>query len=133
MNGAATKFTVGTIAIGVLVALTGALASGGDAARGVVWGAAAGAVVQIVIFWGLFVWAFPGQSGLAHGLGIFVRFVAVGGMAFVGAEAVGLPAAPTLFSMVACLFGSTLLEALILRRQMLSGSGSGAMTIRTQH
>lgn len=109
------RYTAGSVAAGALVALVGgALLSG--VSREAVWmGAGIGTVLQVAAFWFLFVWALPGQRLLAHGLGMLGRFLMVGLLAFVGVPLLRAPAAPLLFSCVAVLFATTLLEPVILK------------------
>ncbi len=122
-------YSAGTLVIAALVvAIGGSMARG--ALAGLVFGAIVAAAVQIAMYWALFVVALPGREGLAHGLGVVVRMVAVVLMAFVGAPALGLAPAPTLLAMVACLFGSTLLEAVILRRRVVARANPGTVTMR---
>ena len=105
--------------VAVIVAAVAGLAGGvwlDESARSGVWvGAAVALVVQVGAFWLLFVWALPERSVLAHGLGMVIRMVAVGVAALVWLPRAGLPAAPTLFSLVAVLFLTTLSEPLVLR------------------
>ncbi|MEX2582080.1 MAG: hypothetical protein WD766_02330 [Gemmatimonadota bacterium] len=131
MSAAGVRYTAGTVLVAIAVVIGGVFLAGGDAMRGVLWGTAVAVMLQVAIFWTLFVWALPTQRGLAYGIGVLVRFMAVALMAFGGVSAMGLPLAPTLFSMVGCLFGSTLLEALFIQRQDSVETGAGAATIRT--
>ena len=48
------------------------------------------------------------------GLGVLLRFATVAMWAFLGVKALGLPAGPTLFSLVIFFFVSTLIEPLFL-------------------
>ena len=89
----------------------------GDGEVGVWMGAGVGAAVQVVGFWVLFVWIYPARQALAHGLGMLVRFAALGIVALVWLPRAGLPAAPTLFSLATVLFLTTLAEPVILQRQ----------------
>ena len=120
------SYTVATVLIGVAITALGLAVADGDAAAGVAFGAAAGVVVQVGIFWALFIQALPDRPGIAHAIGVGVRMAAVAGMAFLGVAAAGVPPAPTLFSMVGCLFASTLLEAQYIRR-----SNRGPVSSRT--
>lgn len=128
MSRMGVTYTVAAAAVAAGVAGIGTLMGGGE---GAVWGAVAGFLVQVGVFWSFFVWSFKEQRGLAHGLGAMVRFFAVGMMALVGLTLTDLPPAPTLFSMVACLFGATLLEPLFLSRYDSAGK-AGLARIRTQ-
>ena len=133
MNGELSRavvYTLGTLTIGVVVVLFGLAGLGMGGLSSLVVGASAAVAVQLVIYWILVLWAFRGRHGLAYSLGVLIRFAAVAAMAFVGVEVMGLTPAPTLLSMVACLFGSTLLEALILHRREMTRAGPGVATMR---
>lgn len=132
MTRTGVEYTVGSALLALLVVGGGLLMGGTDVARGVIWGASVAWVVQVAVFWGLFVWALPSQRGLAHGLGAMIRFAAVAAMAFLGLAAWDLAPLPTLFSMVACLFGATLLEPLFLSRHDRAGAPATPATMRTQ-
>jgi hypothetical protein len=131
MNRAAMQYTLGTIAVGMVVSVAGWLAVGQNAMAAVVWGAAVAVSLQVVLFWVLFVRAEPERKGLAYAASVVARFIAVGIMAFMVVPALRIAPAPALISMVACLFGSTLLEALFIQRRDVSKVGSDAATIRT--
>jgi hypothetical protein len=128
--GGALWYTMGTVAIGILVVLVGTLAMGTESLRDIAGGTAVAVALQVAIFWTLFVWALPDRQGIAYSIGVVVRLVTVALMAFIGVSVLGLSAAPTLLSMVACLFGSTLLEALFLQRRDVARAGPGAVTMR---
>lgn len=86
------------------------------AGRAGAWsGAAVAFAVQVLGFWLLFVWMLPKRHGLAHGLGAMLRLTVVALAAIWIVPAVGLPAAPTLLTLVAVLFLTTLSEPIILR------------------
>lgn len=78
-------------------------------------GAAVAFAVQVLGFWLLFVWTLPRRQGLAHGLGALLRMAVVAVAALWAVPAFGLPAAPTLLTLVAVLFLTTLSEPIILR------------------
>lgn len=78
-------------------------------------GALVAFAVQVIGFWLLFVWMLPRRHGLAHGLAALLRLGVVGLAALWVVPAVGLPAAPTLLTLVAVLFLTTLSEPLVLR------------------
>lgn len=117
---AAALYSLGMVVAGLMVW------TAGIAMTGEFVGVSAGVLValglQLAIFWGLFVFALPQQAILAHGLGILMRLFAVGVFALMGVSAAGLPPAPTLFSMVACLFVTTLLEPVYLRSRGMGGT-----------
>jgi hypothetical protein len=86
------------------------------AGRAGAWSGAAGAfAVQVLGFWLLFVWMLPERQGLAHGLGALIRLAVVALAALWVVPAAGLPAAPTLLTLVMVLFLTTLSEPIILR------------------
>jgi hypothetical protein len=106
----------GLIAVGVsaLVGLIGGwIAAPGDA-RAVWLGAGIAFLVQLVLFVAFFVFAFARQPLLAHGRGMLGRLLAVGVVALFGVPAAGVAAAPLLFSLVAVLFLTTLVEPLLI-------------------
>lgn len=78
-------------------------------------GAAVAFAVQVLGFWLLFVWMLPQRHGLAHGLGTMLRFAFVALSALWLVPALGVPAAPTLLTLVAVMFLTTLSEPIILR------------------
>ena len=123
-------YSLGTLMIAAVVLAIGGSMTGGGAMAELVCGSIVAAGLQIVIYWAFFVVALPGREAVAHGLGVMVRMMAVAAMAFVGAPALGLSLAPTLLSMVGCLFGSTLLEAVILQRRVVVKANPGAVTMR---
>lgn len=119
MIKSAALYSLGMTVAGLMVWLAGVAMTGEMA--GVTTGVLVALAVQLIIFWGLFVLALPQQATLAHGIGILIRFLAVGVFALMGVPAAGLPPAPTLFSMVACLFVTTLLEPVYLRSRGVGG------------
>jgi hypothetical protein len=123
-TGRAWRYTAGASVIGATVALLGWRIAGDRSLIEVMGGSGVAVVVQVAIFWTLFVWAFPDRQGLAYGLGVAVRLGAVATMAFLGVARLGLEAAPTLLSMVTCLFASTVLEAFFLQRRPVAGVGA---------
>ena len=87
----------------------------GAGRTGALSGAIVAFAVQVLGFWLLFVWMLPGREGLAHGLGALGRMGLVMVAALWVVPAAGLPAAPTLFSLVTVLFLTTLSEPIVLR------------------
>lgn len=106
------RYTVATAAVALLVALAGAALTTGGERVGVWIGVAVGFAVQVGGFWLLFVGLFPSRPGVAHGVGVLGRFLVVAMVALMWVPLLGVAAAPTLFALVAVLFGSTLLEPL---------------------
>jgi hypothetical protein len=97
-----------------LVGLIGGGVAPPESARAVWLGAGIALVIQVVLFVVLFVVAFARQPMLAHGLGMLGRLVAVGVVALFWVPMAGVPAAPLLFSLVAVLFLTTLVEPLLI-------------------
>lgn len=124
------RYSLATVVVGAVVVVAGIWIAGAGSGVDVVLGAAVAVAVQVGIYWTLFVWALPHQQGTAYALGVLVRLVSVAAMAFVGLGSLGLAPAPTLLSMVACLFGSTVLEALFLQRRRSRVLPTGAVTMR---
>jgi hypothetical protein len=88
--------------------------AGADAHHAVAVSAVVALVVQVVAFgvsWRLRRWNVMG----AWGLGVAIRFVALGVYALVGVRAWGLAPVPALLAMVIFLFLSTLAEPWLLR------------------
>lgn len=126
---AALRYTAACVAVAALVGGAGAALGGGAG----VWagvGIALGA--QLLAFWTLWVWALPEHPMLAHGLGVLVRFAAVGAVAVVLLSLPGLAAAPVLFSMVGVLFLTTLLELLVLPTANSGAPRGGAVSSTTE-
>lgn len=131
MNGRGFGYTAAVAVVGLTVGLAGAVMAASDEARfAVMVGSAVGVLVQVVIFWGLFVLLLPNKALLAHGLGILVRFAAVFAVAIMGASVSTMPLAPILFSLVTCLFISTLLEAAFVRGVDAGGISTDIQAVR---
>jgi hypothetical protein len=109
-------YTGATMLAGAAVAAVGAALLDGAADRAVAVGAVAGVLIQVTIFWALFVFALRSHRALAHGAGALIRLVSLGLFAFLVVPAAGVAPAPALFSLVACLFLSTLLEVPFIRQ-----------------
>lgn len=121
-------YTLGAVAVALLLALVAGTMVGEAGRTGVVAGAAVGLVVQVAGFWLLSVWALPDRPVLAHGLGMLSRFLTVAIVALLWLPASGLPAAPTLLSLVGVFFLTMLLEPMALkagdsRRAAAAGAG----------
>ncbi|HEX2095537.1 MAG TPA: hypothetical protein VHG28_24285 [Longimicrobiaceae bacterium] len=106
-------FLVWVVAVTLLVVWMGARLAGPAARTGVAMGAGIGSVFQVLSFW-MMLALFPGRQLLAFGLGMVGRFGLVAVVALLVLPVAGLPAAPTLFALVAVLFATTLLEPLFL-------------------
>ena len=132
MSRIGAEYTLASAMAALLVLGAGVALAGPEGSSGVIAGTVSALLVQVAVFWALFVVLLPRQRGLAHGLGAMIRFAAVAVMAFWGLAGWGLAPVPTLFSMVACLFVTTLLEPLFLRRQDAVVMSHGAPAMRAQ-
>ncbi|HEX8361355.1 MAG TPA: hypothetical protein VF613_14675 [Longimicrobium sp.] len=103
---------LGVLVIGGLVYGAGAALAPG-ARQGVAVGVALGCVFQLLFLLIARV-AFPGKQLAAYGVGMLGRLILVVASALVLVPASGLPAAPTLFSLVTVLFATTVLEPVAL-------------------
>ncbi|HEX5727095.1 MAG TPA: hypothetical protein VFX98_16580 [Longimicrobiaceae bacterium] len=104
------RFAALVLAAGALVFLGGWVLARG-AAGAVAVGVAVGCAFQLLLF-GVASVAFPGQRLAAYGVGLLGRLVLlVAALLFV--PTTGLPVGPTLFSLVAVLFATTLLEPVL--------------------
>ena len=108
-------YTLGSVAVAALLALVAGTMVGEAGRPGVLAGTAVGLVVQVAGFWLLSVWALPDRPVLAHGLGMLARLLVVALVALVWLPASGLPAAPTLLSLVGVFFLTMLLEPMALK------------------
>lgn len=98
-----------------------------------IWtGALIGLAVQLAGFWVFFVWMLPGQVLLAYGLGMLVRMIALGVVAMAWLPGSGLPAGPTLFSLVGVLFLTTLIEPVILKFTVARTGSAGVAASLTR-
>lgn len=112
----ALKFALVAAGFSLLVGAVGGWIAGPEH-RQVVWlGVGLAYAIQVVFFVGFFVVAFASQPLLAHGLGMLGRLMIVGSVALFWVPWAGVPAAPFLFSLVAALFVTTLVEPLFLVR-----------------
>lgn len=127
------EYTLAVLLVAALVGGTGAALFDGSGATGVGFGAGAAFLVQAGIFWGLLMRADVRRVGIAHGVGVLLRFVSVGVLAFMVIPALKLAPAATLLSLVTVFFVTTLLEPVFLKRRHRAGSGAGATTIQTEH
>lgn len=108
----ALEYTLAAGAAALAVGGVGAWVGGG---AGVWVGAGVAFALQVLLFWGLFVWLLPGRVGLAYGLGVMARFLAVGLLALLWLPRLAVAAGPTLFALVAVFFVSTVCEPLFLK------------------
>lgn len=108
-------FSVVAAVIALVVGGLGALVVAPASRPGVLVGAACGLAVQLLSFWAIAVWLFPGKGLLAYGLGLLGRMAAFGIVALLVIPAAGLGLAPTLFSLAGVFWATTLVEPLCLR------------------
>ena len=108
-------YTVAAVLIAVAVGLAGSGLVGDAGRAGIRAGVAIGLAVQVAGFWLFSVWAFPDRPVLAHGVGMLMRLLAVGLVALVWVPRSAAPAGPTLFSLVAVLFLTMLVEPMALK------------------
>ena len=81
--------------------------------RGVYVGATVAFAGQVALFW-LLTSLFPRKPLVVYGVGMVGRFAVLALTAFVLVPVAGLPSAPTLFSLVATLFATTVVEPILL-------------------
>lgn len=117
----ATRYALSVVAVGLAVGGMGSLAR--PEWRAGVWlGAAVGVAAQVLLFWTMFLWLFPGRRLLAHGLGMIARLMVFAMVALLLLSAPAGAAAATLFALVAVFFVSTVLEPVFLRTEPLKRS-----------
>ena len=133
MMRAGFEYTLTVLLVAALVGGAGALLLDSNGAAGAGFGAGAAFLVQAGIFWFLLVRADVRRIGVAHGVGVLLRFVSVGMLAFLVIPAMQLPPAATLLSLVTVFFVTTLLEPVFLKRRHSAGTVAGATTIQTEH
>lgn len=97
------------ILVAVVVWAVGSAVAGPQGRRGVAAGAAMGGLWQLLVLAVLSV-ALPANRLLAHGVGMLARLALVVAAGLVIVPAAGLPAAPTLLTLVTVLFATTLIE-----------------------
>ena len=110
---AARLVPAGVLVIGLLVYAAGVALAGAGASKGVAVGVAVACAFQLLLLLIARV-AFPGKQLAAYGVGMLGRMLLVVVSALVLVPASGLPAGPTLFSLVTVLFATTLLEPVAL-------------------
>ena len=117
-------YTVAAALAGALVLAVGGAMAGEAGWAAVRTGVVIGVAVQVAGFWLLSVWALRDKPILAHGLGTLARMVAVGCVALIWLPRSGLPAAPTLLSLVGVFFLTMLFEPMALKIGAPQGAGS---------
>lgn len=102
------------------VAVPAVMIAGAGAWPSVAVGVVLAWAMQVALFWALAVWLFPGRMALVYGLGMAGRFAVLGVTAFFVVPLSGLAPEATLFSLVAVMFATTLLEPLVLRDTLVA-------------
>jgi hypothetical protein len=113
MKSAGWLVPAGVLGIGLLVYLGALTVTAPSARTGIAVGVILGCVFQL-LFLLLARMVFPGRQLAAYGVGMLGRLTLVLASAMVLVPATGLPAAPTLLSLVTVLFATTLLEPVAL-------------------
>jgi len=113
-------FTGVCAVVAVLVALLGVGLVAPPGRSGVWAGVGVAFVAQVMIFWALFVGAFPTRRVLAHLVGMMGRLLVFALTALVWVPLSGLPPAPTLLALVSFFFVTTLAESLFVQPQVPS-------------
>jgi hypothetical protein len=96
------------------VVMIGTRMVGPEGQVGVYFGVTAAFVFQAAAFWLLALWLFADRLWIAYVLQMLGRFTVVGAVAFGLIPAFGLPTGPTLLSLVAVFFATTLFEPVFL-------------------
>lgn len=109
----AVRFALAAGAVTLLVILVGMGMVDAPGRRGVYVGATVGFASQVALFWGL-TELFPRKPLVVYGVGMMGRFVVLAITAFSLVPGAGLPPVPTLFSLVATLFATTVVEPILL-------------------
>jgi hypothetical protein len=115
VKGQALRYTGAVALITAVVIAVMALIAGPGGMRAVLAGAGLAGLVQVASFWVFMVWLYPGRAWLGYGLGFLVRLALFALVAFVVAPQAALPLGPTLFSLVAVFWLSTMLEPVFLK------------------
>ena len=113
MKAATWLVPAGVVGIGALVYGAALALTGPEARPGVAAGVVLGCLFQL-LFLQTARLAFPGKQLAAYLVGMVGRLLLVLASALVLVPATGLPAAPTLLSLVTVLFATTLLEPVAL-------------------
>ena len=103
----------GVLGIGALVYGAGVALAHPSGHTGIAVGVAVGCIFQMLLLLTARV-AFPGNQLAGYAVGLMGRLLLVGAAAMILVPATGLPAAPTLLSLVSVLFATTLLEPVAL-------------------
>ncbi|MDB4948158.1 MAG: hypothetical protein JWM27_807 [Gemmatimonadetes bacterium] len=115
MTAQGIRYTVSVTLVAALVAAIAALSSGPAGRWGVLVGVGLGWMVQVASFWVFLVWLYPGRAWIGYGLGLLARFAIFALVAFLVVPRAALPFGPTLFSLVAVFWLTTMLEPAFLK------------------
>jgi hypothetical protein len=108
------RYSLGATLVTLAVAGIGSVLVAPAEVDGVVAGAGAGLLLQVVSFWVLAVWLFPTRRLMVVGLGMGLR-MAVLLAAALAVPDTGLPLAPTLLTLVTVFVFTTLLEPIVFQ------------------
>jgi hypothetical protein len=107
------SFALASAVLALLVALAGLGIAGVGVMREVAGGALVGWAVQAALFALCVEWLFPGRLVPAYVVGMLSRLLLIAVAAWIWVPLAGLEAAPTLLSLVAVLFLTTVLEPVL--------------------
>jgi hypothetical protein len=111
----AVRYTLCATLVALVVAAVVSLIVGARGLAGVAAGTGLGWGVQVASFWVFSVWLFPGRAWMGYGLGMLARFAIFALAAFLVVPRAALPFGPTLFSLVAVFWLTTMLEPAFLK------------------
>jgi hypothetical protein len=120
VKGLTIRFGLWAALIAMFVWLIGALVAP-SSRGGLAIGAGAAFAFQATTFGALAAALGPERPALIYGLGMVGRFLLLAGMALIVVPALGIPPVPTLISLVATLFATTLVEPVFLRPDYSTG------------
>ena len=115
MTAQGIRFTLAATLVALLVGAIALLSTGAPAHAGVLAAVGLAWAVQVVSFWVFSVWVFAGRPWLAYGMGMLVRFALFAAVALLVIPRAGFALAPTLFSLVAVFWLTTMLEPAFLK------------------
>jgi hypothetical protein len=119
--GFGTRYLLLASGVTLLTIAVGSVLVGPGESVGVIAGAGLGLLVQAGVVWIFGVLLFPARRLLLLGFGMATRLFCVVLVALV-ASPLGLPLAPTLFTLVAVFFLTTLLEPVLFQLETQSAS-----------
>ncbi len=115
MKTQAVRYTLSAALVAAMIAAMGLLMAAPAVRREVLVGTGLGLLVQVAAFWIFFVWVYPEKPWLGYGMGLLARFAVFAVMALLVVPRAGLALAPTMFSLVAVLWLTTMLEPAFLK------------------